>query len=79
MPRPDALRHSIPLLFAAKTVEENRACRRRSEGMLITPAQVCLTCFNRRGYAARHIDRLPQIETPRWVMTGTDDTLVDRG
>lgn len=81
MPRPDALRHSIPLLFAAKTVEEQPELVEETLKVMARNNQPKSSYLLQLGAVMLHdtFDRLPQIKHTSLVMTGTEDTLVDPG
>lgn len=81
MPRPDALRHSIPLLFAAKTVEEQPELVEETLKLMADNNQPKSSYLLQLGAVMLHdtFDRLPQIRHTTLVMTGTEDTLVDPG
>ncbi len=81
MPRPDALRHSIPLLFAAKTAEEQPELVEEALQVMARNNQPKSSYLLQLGAVMLHdtFDRLPQIRHTTLVMTGTEDTLVDAG
>jgi pimeloyl-ACP methyl ester carboxylesterase len=81
MPRPDALRHSIPLLFAAKTSEEQPELVEEALKVMARNNQPKSSYLLQLGAVMLHdtFDRLPHISHSTLVMSGTDDTLVDPG
>ena len=81
MPRPDALRHSIPLLFASKTAEEQPELVEEALKVMARNDQPKSSYLLQLGAVMLHdtFDRLPQIRHTTLVMTGTEDTLVDPG
>lgn len=81
MPRPEALRHSIPLLFAAKTAEEQPELVEEALRVMARNNQPKSSYLLQLGAVMLHdtFDRLPQIRHTTLVMTGVEDTLVDAG
>jgi pimeloyl-ACP methyl ester carboxylesterase len=81
MPRPEALRHSIPLLFSNKTVEEQPELVEEALRVMTNNNQPKSSYLLQLGAVMTHdtYERLPQISHTTVVMTGTDDTLVDPG
>ena len=81
MPRAQALRHSIPFLFAKKTIAENSQLIEDTLAVMANNNQPKSSYLLQLGAVMKHdtIDRLPQIAHPTLVMTGTEDTLVDPG
>lgn len=81
MPRPEALRHSIPLLFANKTVEEQPDLVEQALQVMTHNNQPKSSYLLQLGAVMMHdtFDRLPEIKHMTLVMTGTEDTLVDPG
>jgi pimeloyl-ACP methyl ester carboxylesterase len=81
MPRPDALRHSVRLLFSNKTVEQNPALVEDTLRIMATNNQPKSSYLLQLGAVMMHdtFDRLPGIKHQTLVMTGTEDTLVDPG
>lgn len=81
MPRPEALRHSIPLLFAPKTADEQPELVEEALKVMARNNQPKSSYLLQLGAVMLHdtFDRLPQISHSTLVMTGTEDTLVDPG
>jgi pimeloyl-ACP methyl ester carboxylesterase len=81
MPRADALRHSVPLLFGRKTVEEQPALVEQTLAVMANNNQPKSSYLLQLGAVMHHdtFDRLAQISHPTLVLTGTEDTLVDPG
>ena len=80
-PRPEALRHSIPILFAKKTVDEQPQLVEAALRVMESNNQCKASYLLQLGAAMRHdtFDRLHQIAGPVLVLTGTEDTLIDPG
>ena len=81
MPRPEALRHSIPILFARKTVEQHPELVQAALRLTENNNQPKSSYLLQLGAAMKHdtFERLPQIALQTLVMTGTEDTLIDPG
>jgi pimeloyl-ACP methyl ester carboxylesterase len=81
MPRATALRHSIPLLFSKKTVEERPELIEETLAVMANNNQPKTSYFLQLGAVMLHdtADRLGRITHPTLVLTGTEDTLVDPG
>jgi pimeloyl-ACP methyl ester carboxylesterase len=79
MPRENALKHSIPLLFARKTVEERPRLVEETLAVMAKNNQPKTSYLLQLGAVMHHdtFDRLAQITHPTLVLTGTEDTLVD--
>ena len=79
MPRADALRHSVRLLFATKTVDERPELIEETLAVMRNNNQPKTSYLLQLGAVLMHdtFDRLPQIIHPTLVLTGTEDTLVD--
>lgn len=78
-PRPEALRNSVPILFAKKTVIERPELIEETLAVMANNNQPKSSYLLQLGAVMKHdtIDRLNQIIHPTLVMTGTEDTLVD--
>ena len=78
MPRPEALRHSVPLLFAQKTVEERPELVEETLAVMANNNQPKGSYLLQLGAVMQHdtFDRLADITHPTLVLTGTEDTLV---
>jgi 3-oxoadipate enol-lactonase len=81
MPREAALRYSIPLLFAKKTVEEQPEIVEEALRVMARNNQPKPSYLLQLGAVMMHdtFDRLSEIKHTTLVMTGTEDTLVDPG
>jgi len=81
MPREAALRYSIPLLFAKKTVEEHPEIIEEALRVMARNNQPKPSYLLQLGAVMMYdtFDRLPEIKHTTMVMTGTEDTLVDPG
>ena len=79
MPRADALKHSVRLLFAAKTVDERPELIEETLAVMANNNQPKSSYLLQLGAVMMHdtFDRLPQITHPTLVLTGTEDALVD--
>lgn len=79
MPRAEALRHSVLLLFARKTLEERPELVEETLAVMANNNQPKSSYLLQLGAVMQHdtFDRLPQIIQPTLVLTGTEDTLVD--
>jgi len=79
MPREAALRHSIPLLFSKKTVEERPELIEETLAVMANNNQPKTSYLLQLGAVMLHdtADRLGRITHPTLVLTGTEDTLVD--
>lgn len=78
MPRRDALRHSVPILFSKKTVAEQPALVEEALAVMEHNNQPKSSYLLQLGAVMKHdtIDRLSQITHRTLVMTGTEDALV---
>jgi pimeloyl-ACP methyl ester carboxylesterase len=78
MPRRDALKHSVPILFSTKTVDEHPELVEEALAVMENNNQPKPSYLLQLGAVMKHdtIDRLSEITHPTLVMTGTDDTLV---
>jgi pimeloyl-ACP methyl ester carboxylesterase len=78
MPRRDALKHSVPILFSTKTVDEQPALVEEALAVMENNNQPKSSYLLQLGAVMKHdtIDRLSEITHPTLVMTGTEDTLV---
>jgi pimeloyl-ACP methyl ester carboxylesterase len=81
MPREAALKYSIPLLFAKKTVEEQPELVEEALRVMARNNQPKPSYLLQLGAVMMHdtFDRLHEIKHTTLVMTGTEDTLVDPG
>ena len=81
MPRRDALKHSVPILFSTKTVDEHPELVEEALAVMENNNQPKSSYLLQLGAVMKHdtIDRLSEITHPTLVMTGTDDTLVAPG
>lgn len=81
MPRADALRHSIPILFAKNTIKERPEFIDETLAVMANNNQPKSSYLLQLGAVMQHdtIDRLAQITHPTLVLTGTEDALVDPG
>jgi 3-oxoadipate enol-lactonase len=81
MPRAAALKYSIPLLFAKKTVEEQPELVEEALRVMARNNQPKPSYLLQLGAVMMHdtFDRLPEIKHTTLVMTGTEDILVDPG
>ena len=79
MPRAAALRYSIPLLFAKRTIEEQPELVEETLRVMARNNQPKPSYLLQLGAVMMHdtFDRLPEIKHATLVMTGTEDTLVD--
>jgi 3-oxoadipate enol-lactonase len=79
LPRPEALRHSVPILFARKTVIERPELIEQSLRVMANNNQPKSSYLLQLGAVLKHdtYDRLDRITHPTLVLTGTEDTLVD--
>jgi pimeloyl-ACP methyl ester carboxylesterase len=79
MPRADALKHSVPLLFARKTIDERAPLVEETLAVMARNNQPKSSYLLQLGAVMMHdtYDRLAQITHPTLVLTGTEDTLVD--
>lgn len=79
LPRAEALRHSIPLLFAPKTVANRAEFVEANLAVMTNNNQPKSSYLLQLGAVMQHdtYDRLPGIKHPTLVLTGTEDTLVD--
>ena len=79
MPRPEALRHSVPLLFARRTVEDRPELVEETLAVMANNNQPKGSYLLQLGAVMQHdtFDRLAEITHPTLVLTGTEDTLVD--
>lgn len=81
LPRAEALRSSVPLLFAKKTVAERPELIEETLAVMANNNQPKSSYLLQLGAVMRHdtIDRLSQITHATLVLTGREDTLVDPG
>jgi 3-oxoadipate enol-lactonase len=81
MPRAEALRSSVPILFAEKTVTERPELIEETLAVMMNNNQPKSSYLLQLGAVMQHdtFDRLSQITHPTLVLTGTEDTLVDPG
>src|SRR4030095_13428492 len=81
LPRGEALRSSVPLLFATKTVEEQPQLIEETLAIMANNNQPKSSYLLQIGAVMKHdtFDRLSKITHPTLVLTGTEDTLVDPG
>jgi 3-oxoadipate enol-lactonase len=81
MPRAEALRSSVPILFAQKTVAERPELIEDTLAVMADNNQPKSSYLLQLGAVMQHdtLDRLSQIAHPTLVLTGTEDTLVDPG
>jgi len=79
MPRADALKHSVRLLFARKTIDERPELIEETLAVMANNNQPKSSYLLQLGAVMQHdtFDRLAQITHPTLVLTGTEDTLVD--
>ncbi|HTG16257.1 MAG TPA: alpha/beta hydrolase, partial [Blastocatellia bacterium] len=79
MPRAAALRYSIPLLFAKRTIEEQPELVEETLRVMARNNQPKPSYLLQLGAVMMHdtFDRLFEIKHATLVMTGTEDTLVD--
>lgn len=79
LPRPAALRHSIPILFAPETVKGQPELVDAALRVMENNNQPKSSYLLQLGAVLRHdtVDRLQHISHPTLVMTGTEDALVD--
>lgn len=79
MPRAEALRHSIPILFSKKTVEQQPDLVEAALRVMENNNQPKSSYLAQLGAVMKHdtFDRLPSITQPTLIMTGTEDTLID--
>jgi 3-oxoadipate enol-lactonase len=80
-PRPEALRYSIPILFARKTVDEQPQLVEGALRVMENNNQPKASYLLQLGAVMQHntFDRLHQITHRTLVMTGTEDALIDPG
>ena len=78
MSRRDALKHSVPILFSTKTVDEHPELVEEALAVMENNNQPKSSYLLQLGAVMKHdtIDRLSEITHPTLVMTGTEDTLV---
>jgi pimeloyl-ACP methyl ester carboxylesterase len=81
MPRREALRHSIPILFSRKTIEERSELVEETLAVMENNNQPKSSYMLQLGAVMKHdtIDRLSQIAHRTLVMTGSEDALVAPG
>ncbi len=79
MPRSDALKHSVRLLFARKTIDERPELIEQTLAVMANNNQPKSSYLLQLGAVMQHdtFVRLAQITHPTLVLTGTEDTLVD--
>jgi pimeloyl-ACP methyl ester carboxylesterase len=77
--RPEALKASVPILFAKKTINERPELIEETLAVMANNNQPKSSYLLQLGAVMKHdtIDRLNQITQPTLVMTGTEDALVD--
>ena len=80
-PRPEALKSSVPILFARKTVDERPELIEETLAVMASNNQPKSSYLLQLGAVMKHdtIYRLREIRHATLVMTGTEDTLVDPG
>jgi 3-oxoadipate enol-lactonase len=78
MPRTEARRHAVPILFARKTIEERPRVVEQMLATTINNNQPKSSYLLQLGAALKHdtYDRLPQIKHPTLVITGAEDVLI---
>jgi pimeloyl-ACP methyl ester carboxylesterase len=81
MPRPDALKYSIPILFSKNTITEDPMLVEHALSVMADNNQPKSSYLLQLNAVMQHdtYDRLSQIGLTTLVMTGTDDVLVDPG
>jgi pimeloyl-ACP methyl ester carboxylesterase len=81
MPRAEALRHSIPLLFARRTIDEQPELIEAALEVMERNNQPKASYLLQLEAVMKHdtLDRLQEISHPTLVLTGTEDTLIDPG
>jgi pimeloyl-ACP methyl ester carboxylesterase len=79
MPRAEALKHSVPILFSTKTVTERPELVAETLAVMAKNNQPKCSYLLQLGAVMKHdaIDRLSQITQPTLVLTGTEDRLID--
>lgn len=79
MPRADALKHSVPLLFARTTIDKRPELIEETLAVMANNNQPKSSYLLQLGAVMQHdtFDRLGQITQPTLVLTGMEDTLVD--
>jgi pimeloyl-ACP methyl ester carboxylesterase len=79
MPRAEALKRSVPILFAPKTVAERPALVAETLAVMAKNNQPKSSYLLQLGAVMMHdtIDRLSQITQPTLVLTGTEDSLIN--
>ena len=79
LPREKALKYSIPILFARKTVEEDPRLVEEALAVMASNNQPKSSYLLQLGAVMQHdtYERLPQISHTTLVMTGTEDVLID--
>jgi len=80
-PRAEALRSSVPILFARKTIEEHPELIEETLAVMERNNQPKSSYLLQLGAVMQHdtLDRLNEITHPTLVMTGTEDTLENPG
>jgi len=78
MPRRDALKYSVPILFSRKTVDEHPELVEEALAVMENNNQPKSSYLLQLGAVMKHdtIDRLHEITHPTLVMTGAEDALV---
>jgi pimeloyl-ACP methyl ester carboxylesterase len=78
MPRAEARRHTLPILFARRTVEERPDTVEQMLATMINNNQPKSSYQLQLGAALGHdtYDRLPEIKHQTLVLTGTEDVLI---
>src|SRR6185503_6309839 len=81
LPRAEALRSSVPLLFSEKTVNERPELIEDTLATMANNNQPKSSYLLQLGAVMQHdtFDRLHQITQPTLIMTGTEDALIDPG
>jgi pimeloyl-ACP methyl ester carboxylesterase len=81
MPRPEALRYSIPILFARKTVDDSPELVEAALRVMENNNQPKASYLLQLGAVMKHdtFDRLREITQKALIMTGTADALIDPG
>jgi pimeloyl-ACP methyl ester carboxylesterase len=79
MPRPLALKHSVSLLFANKTIEVKPELVEQTLAVMANNNQPKSSYLLQLGAVMQHdtFERLGQVTHPTLVLTGTEDMLVD--
>jgi pimeloyl-ACP methyl ester carboxylesterase len=79
MPRAEALKHSVPILFAQRTIDKRPELIEETLAVMANNNQSKSSYLLQLGAVMKHdtIDRLSRIAHPTLVLTGTEDKLVD--